>query len=84
MAQASPSVRAQVVSLAMDLTGDRLDWDDFLQLLPEGIGDDAAIHELIELLAMVPSSGMIDDQVTADHKTLILEKIAALGEGRAI
>jgi len=45
MAQASPSVRAQVAVLAMKQLEGRLDWDDFLQELPEDLRDDELVHE---------------------------------------
>jgi hypothetical protein len=45
MAQAPPSVRAQAAVLAMKHLKGRLDWDDFLQELPEGIRDDELVHE---------------------------------------
>lgn len=84
MAQASPSVRAQVASLATDQIEGRLDWGDFLQALPDGIGDDERIHELIELLQDVPPTGLVSDQAYADYKQVILEKITALSSERAI
>jgi hypothetical protein len=40
MAQALPTVRTQMASLATEVADGRLDWGDFLELLPEGIGDD--------------------------------------------
>jgi hypothetical protein len=78
MAQASPSVSAQVAVLAMKQLEGRLDWDDFLQVLPEDIRDDELVHELIELLQLQPPPGFISDEASAKSKERVLEKIGQL------
>lgn len=81
MAQASLSVRAQVADLAMQALEGRLDWGDFLHDLPEGIENDALIHELIELLQLQPTHGFVSDEASADYKERVIEKIAQLQQG---
>ena len=84
MAQAPSTVCAQVAALATEQIEGRLDWGDFLLSLPDGIGDDDRIHELIELLQMEPPIGMVSAPAYADYKQLILGKIAALTSESAI
>lgn len=78
MEQASAAVRAQFRALAIDLLEGRLDWGDFLESLPEGIGDDEALHELIGLLEQQPPLGLVSEEAYAAYGMLLREKIAAL------
>lgn len=64
--------------MATDQIEGRLDWGDFLQSLPDDIGDDELIHELIELLQGEPPAGFVSDEACADYKARVVEKIAQL------
>ena len=78
MAQAPTTVRAQVASLAIEVADGRLDWGDFLESLPEGIGEDDKIHELLELLQKQPPPGLVSEETYAEYLKLLREKISAL------
>jgi Uma2 family endonuclease len=78
MSQTSKTVRAQVASLVVDQFEGRLDWGEFLEALPDEIGDDEEIHELIELLQMCPLPGFASEGTLAEFKARVLEKVSTL------
>lgn len=82
MAQAPQTVRAQVAALASAELEERLDWGDFLQSLPEGIGEDEVIHELIGALQSAPPPELVSTETYESYKARVRELIAQL-EGRS-
>ena len=82
MAQAPQTVRTQVAALASAELEGRLDWGDFLQSLPEDIGEDEVIHELIEVLQSAPPSDLVSADAYGSYKARVRELITQL-EGRS-
>jgi hypothetical protein len=81
MAQAPDAVRLEVAALASAALEDRLDWGDFLQSLPDGIGEDELIHELITALGAGPLPGFVSEEAYELYRSHVRGLVAQL-EGR--
>ena len=70
MAQATPSVRAQVASLATDVIEGRLPFRNFVMGIPDDV-EDELIEELIDLLEHEPKAGGFLGMTAQEHKKYV-------------
>jgi hypothetical protein len=85
MGQASPSVRAQVASLATDVIEGRLSFRDFVMSIPDDAkSEDDLIEELVDLLEHEPKIGRFLGVGAEKHKKYMARVHEVIGALKGI